>query len=62
MNTPADEIVLDFGYAVTVHKSQGSEWPNVLVIDDYRGAKDLYKKWLYTAITRASKSVTIARE
>ena len=54
----------DYAYAVTVNKSQGSQWPNVLVFDeskswDREGAKQ-GKNWLYTAITRASESVTIA--
>jgi exodeoxyribonuclease-5 len=52
---------LDFGYACTVHKSQGSEFDNVLVVDEFKGPDDMYNKWLYTAITRAKKRVTIAR-
>ena len=40
----------DYGYAITVHKSQGSQWNKVLVINEYLGEHD---KWLYTAITRA---------
>ncbi len=48
----------DFGYAMTVHKAQGSEWPNVVLIDEY------YKRlerssWLYTGITRAMDRITI---
>lgn len=52
----------DYGYAITVHKSQGSEWDNVLVFDDcfYR-EEDKYQRWLYTAVTRAKKSLTIVR-
>lgn len=51
---------IDFGYALTVHKSQGSEWGKILVIaSDYGGSKADYKRWLYTAITRARLSVTI---
>jgi exodeoxyribonuclease-5 len=56
-----DMVFLDFGYAYTVHKSQGSEFDHVLIIDEFKGSKDIYNKWLYTAITRARKSVTIAR-
>jgi exodeoxyribonuclease-5 len=58
---PDDVVFLDFGYAYTVHKSQGSEFDNVLIIDEFRGSEQLYNKWLYTAITRAKKSVTVAR-
>lgn len=52
--------LIDFGYCLTVAKSQGSAFDNVLVIDEYRGGFEYRKKWLYTAITRARKSVTIA--
>lgn len=57
-----DEIVkVDYGYAFTVHKSQGSEWDNVLIIDEFKGSDDMRNKWLYTAITRGKKSVTILK-
>lgn len=55
-----DDIYIDFGYAWTCHKSQGSQAERVLVLDEFRGDPDIYAKWLYTAITRASKEVTIA--
>jgi exodeoxyribonuclease-5 len=45
------------GYAITAHKAQGSEWPNVLVLDEYTGSDRA--QWLYTAITRASATVCI---
>ena len=54
-------VHIDFGYALTCHKSQGSEWDNVLVIDEHPDSDNLYNKWLYTAITRAKKKVTIIR-
>ncbi len=44
-------------YAATVHKAQGSEWPRVLVIDEFDSEDRA--RWLYTAITRASDEVVI---
>lgn len=50
----------DFGYALTIHKSQGSEWDNVLIIEEIMRGND-YAKMMYTAVTRAIKRVTILR-
>ena len=61
INIPQFQTVLDFGYAVTVNKSQGSEYGDVLLIDEFRGSDKDYAKFLYTGITRAKKSITIAR-
>lgn len=51
----------DFGYALTCHKAQGSQWRNVLVIDESHCSRENANRWLYTAITRAEKTVTIAK-
>lgn len=51
----------DWGYLLTVHKAQGSEWPDVTVIDDSGSFRDDRHRWLYTAITRASERLTILR-
>lgn len=52
----------DYGYAITAHKSQGSEWDHVLVYEQPIG-KDAVgrRRWLYTAITRAKKKVTLVK-
>ena len=49
-----------WGYAITCHKAQGSQWENVLVYDDGLGrtAEDR-ARWLYTAITRAEQGLVI---
>jgi exodeoxyribonuclease-5 len=54
-------VYLDYGYSVTGFKAQGTEWNNVLVIDDCNNyfTNDLYNKWLYTCITRAKNKVDI---
>lgn len=51
----------DYGYALTVHKAQGSQWDNVLLFDESYAFKQEKTKWLYTAITRAAKNLTIVR-
>jgi len=51
----------DFGYALSVHKSQGSQWDSVILINErnsYQSDSD-YRKWLYTGITRAERKLTI---
>ena len=50
----------DYGYAVTVHSFQGSEKDNILVINEPIGRTTIQRKqWLYTAVTRAVKKLTI---
>jgi exodeoxyribonuclease-5 len=51
----------DYGYALTVHKAQGSQWDRVFVTDESFCFRADKWKWLYTAITRAAKSVTVMR-
>jgi exodeoxyribonuclease-5 len=48
----------DLGYCITCHKSQGSEWERVLAIRELIPGVDPCK-WTYTAITRASKHLTL---
>lgn len=52
-------VFCDFAYAITCTSSQGSEWPNILVIDEMNRWRPEYYRWMYTAITRASKSVDV---
>ncbi len=54
-----------YGYAVTCHKAQGGEWNNVylqmprnLTLNPVKGNF----QWLYTAITRAKKSLSVVRD
>lgn len=48
---------VDLGYAITTHRSQGSDWPVVaIVIDDSdRAARVASREFLYTAISRAKR-------
>jgi len=48
-----------YGWALTVHKSQGSQWDNVVVFDESGSFRESASKHLYTAITRAAEKVTV---
>ena len=50
----------DYGYCVTCHKSQGSEYDKVLVFEEHLRGGD-HARWLYTAATRAKKKLVIVR-
>lgn len=49
----------NYGYAITVHKAQGSEWDKVLVIEENFPFKQEHVQWLYTACTRASDKLVL---
>ena len=49
----------DFGYVLTVHKAQGSQWDDVVVFDESGAFPDNRDRWLYTGVTRAAKRLTI---
>lgn len=49
----------EYGYAITVHKSQGSQWSDVLLMDEWKRANR--KEWLYTGITRAAERITVVK-
>ena len=46
-------------YAISVHKSQGSEYDNVILVLPKSMKRMLYNKLIYTAVTRAKKSLII---
>lgn len=56
-----ESVLMDWAYAITCHKAQGSEWPNVCVIDDQLMPhdRDFRRRWLYTAVTRASERLVV---
>lgn len=57
-----DEVELfDFGYALTVHKAQGSQAKKVLLFEErnkYMTDED-WRRWLYTGVTRAEEELVI---
>lgn len=53
--------LFDFGYALTVHKAQGSQASRVILFEERFSKMDneQWKRWLYTGITRAEKELFI---
>lgn len=54
-------VQMTFGYCITVHKGQGSEWNHVILCDDWSKSSAVYSRWLYTGITRASERCDLVR-
>lgn len=53
---------LAWGYAITCHRAQGSEWNKVLVIEEgFPYTAEEHARWLYTACTRASEKLVLVR-
>lgn len=63
-NLPEQKVQdnLELAYAISVHKSQGSEFDYVYIVIPKRDSHLLSMELLYTAITRAQKKVTIFLE
>lgn len=52
-----------YGYAITTHKAQGSQWDKVLVIEEnFPFAKEEHARWLYTATTRAAEKLVVVKK
>lgn len=50
-----------FGYALTVHKSQGSQWDNVVLFDESVYFREHRARHLYTGITRAASKIMVVQ-
>lgn len=53
-------LTFDYGYCITCHKAQGSEYDKVLVLEEFLRGND-HDRWLYTAATRAKEKLVIVR-
>jgi exodeoxyribonuclease V alpha subunit len=62
VDTVGDVNLIGLGYALTIHKSQGSEWKRVFFITHGSHATMLQRELLYTGITRAKESLLIVCE
>ena len=53
--------LFDFGYALTVHKAQGSQAKKVVLFEERFAKMDeaMWRRWLYTAVTRAEEELVI---
>ena len=58
---PENMNLFDFGYALTVHKAQGSQAKRVIVFEERfpQMSDDNWRRWLYTAVTRAEEELYI---
>jgi exodeoxyribonuclease V alpha subunit len=56
---PADLLDLEHAYCLTVHRSQGSEWPGVVALVSSSHGAMLSRNLLYTALTRARRAVVL---
>jgi len=57
-------LQIKFAYAITCHKSQGGQWENIFIDLGYFTNQMLdkaYLRWLYTAITRATKKLYLIK-
>jgi exodeoxyribonuclease-5 len=57
MRRESDEFT--YGYALTVHKAQGSQWDDLMLFDESYAFREHRSRWLYTALTRAAERVTV---
>lgn len=57
-----EPIEFNYGYAITCHRAQGSQWDKVLVIEErFPFSPEEHARWLYTACTRASSRLVLIR-
>jgi exodeoxyribonuclease-5 len=63
-NPPEEIDLFDFGYALTVHKAQGSQAKKVVVFEERFSRMDdeMWRRWLYTAVTRAMEELYVIGE
>lgn len=60
-DTSRDINLFDFGYALTVHKAQGSQAEKIILFEERfpKMSDDMWRRWLYTGVTRAVSELYI---
>jgi len=59
LNDPyLNAVQVKYAYAITCHKAQGGEWQNVSIFLEGMYQNESYYRWLYTAITRATTTLS----
>ena len=61
-NDDDDIVHLDYGYCLSVYKAQGSQYKRGLLLDEFRGSKDINNKFIYTGLTRFSMGVDFVKD
>lgn len=57
-----EPVEFNYGYAITCHRAQGSQWDKVLVFEErFPFSIEEHARWLYTACTRASSRLVLIR-
>lgn len=59
---PQLPLSFNYGYAITTHRAQGSEWDKILTIEEgFPFNAEDHTRWLYTAVTRGVSKLVLAR-
>ena len=62
LTRPLEPIEFNYGYAITGHKAQGSQWDKVLVFEEnFPFDREEHARWLYTCCTRPSEKLVLVR-
>lgn len=57
-----EPVEFNYGYAITCHRAQGSQWDKVLVFEErFPFSIEEHARWLYTACTRAADKLVLVR-
>lgn len=60
---PSPPFDITYGYAITCHKAQGSQWDKILIQEGWFPNDSIeHARWLYTAITRAAQRCVIVKK